>query len=60
MSLPCIDVIIPTYNGMPWIKATIKSVLEQTHTNIKVYVVDDGSKDDTASYVKSVKDKRVK
>lgn len=59
MSQPCIDVIIPAYNSMPWIKATIKSVLEQTHANIKVYVVDDGSKDDTGSFVKSVKDKRL-
>ncbi len=56
---PAVDVIIPTYNGMPWLRATIDSVLSQTHRNLKLYVVDDGSKDDTAKYVKSLKDKRV-
>jgi glycosyltransferase involved in cell wall biosynthesis len=59
MSQPFIDVVIPTYNSMPWIKATVKSVLEQTHANINVYIIDDGSKDDTESFVKSLKDKRI-
>lgn len=55
----CIDVIIPTYNGLPWLIETINSVLSQTHKNLKLLVVDDGSTDGTKSYVRSIKDPRV-
>ena len=54
-----IDVIIPTYNGLPWLKATIDSVLAQTHKDLTLYIVDDGSADKTKEYVNSLKDKRV-
>ncbi len=56
---PTIDVIIPTFNSMPWIKNTIKSVLEQTHKDLNVYVIDDGSTDNTETFIKSLKDKRI-
>lgn len=55
-----VDVIIPTYNGMPWLKQTIQSIQAQTHKNLFLYVIDDGSTDDTGSYVKNIKDKRIK
>lgn len=54
-----VDVIIPTYNGMPWLEATVKSVLGQTHEKLTLYIVDDGSTDDTEKYVKSINDSRV-
>jgi len=58
---PQIDVIIPTYNGMPLLKEAVESVLGQTHEGWLLYVVDDGSTDngDTARYVKSISDSRV-
>ena len=57
-----IDVIIPTYNGLPFLKATIKSILDQTYSHFSLYVIDDGSTDDNATrkYVTSLKDARVK
>ena len=54
-----VDVIIPTYNGLPWIKKTIESVLSQSHKYIKVYIIDDGSIDGTENYIKQIKDRRV-
>lgn len=56
-----VDVIIPTYNGMPYLEETVKSILDQDHKKLKLYVIDDGSKDDglTETFVKSLKDKRV-
>ena len=56
-----IDVIIPTYNGMPYLKEAIASVLSQTHRQLTLYIVDDGSTDGgaTKKYVKSIKDERV-
>ncbi len=56
-----VDVIIPTYNGLPYLKETVESVLTQTHQDLELYIVDDGSTDDgaTQKYAKSLKDKRV-
>ncbi len=58
---PTVDVIIPTYNGLPWLKSTIESVLEQTHKNLQLYVIDDGSTDEgeTEKYVTKLVDRRV-
>lgn len=42
-----IDVIIPTYNRAPVLKRAIRSVLNQTYPHFHLYVVDDGSSDNT-------------
>ena len=56
---PKVDVIIPTFNGLPYLKETIKSILGQTYQDFDLYVIDDGSTDKTKTYIKSIKDKRV-
>lgn len=56
---PKVDVIIPTYNGLPYLKETINSVLSQSYDNFELYIIDDGSTDKTESFVKSIRDKRV-
>lgn len=59
---PTVDVIIPAYNGLPYLKAAVDSVLAQSYDNFNIYVIDDGSTDKgaTEKYVKGIKDKRVK
>lgn len=61
MSKNTVDVIMPTYNGMPYLEQAVKSVLAQTHQDLKLYVIDDGSNDKRASekYIKSLKDPRI-
>lgn len=46
-----ISVIIPAYNAEAWIDETLRSVRSQTHANIEIVVVDDGSRDATVEIV---------
>ncbi len=54
-----VDVIIPTYNRASVVKRSVMSVLDQTYKNFDLYVVDDGSDDDTQRIISSIKDDRV-
>lgn len=42
-----ISVIIPSYNSEKWVTEAIDSALAQSHSNLEVIVVDDGSTDGT-------------
>ncbi|WP_189492514.1 glycosyltransferase [Streptomyces antnestii] len=52
--------IIPLYNTEKYIEACIASVLSQTHRELEVIVVDDGSTDGGAAIAESIADKRVR
>ena len=47
-----VSVIIPCYNVEKYVENCLKSVREQTHSNIEVICVNDGSTDRTAEIVK--------
>jgi glycosyltransferase involved in cell wall biosynthesis len=55
-----VSVILPTYNGSHYIRESINSCLAQTHENIEVIIVDDGSTDETPQVIASYNDKRIK
>jgi glycosyltransferase involved in cell wall biosynthesis len=57
--MPFFSVIIPTYNRLSTLPKTLDSVLAQTFTDFEVIIADDGSTDETASWVGSVSDHRV-
>ncbi len=52
--MPCVCVVIPTYNRAFLLKRALDSVLKQTRPADEVIVVDDGSTDDTVSMLKSM------
>ncbi len=59
MNKDLVSVIIPTYNRGYTIKRAIDSVLAQTHENLELIIVDDGSTDDTKQLIDSIDDKRL-
>ncbi|WP_179022245.1 glycosyltransferase family 2 protein [Winogradskyella forsetii] len=54
MTQKLVSVIIPNYNGLEFIKETLNSVYKQTHKEIEVIVVDDGSTDGSFEYLSKV------
>ena len=51
MSVSLVSVIVPTHNRAYCLSRTLDSALRQTHKNLEILVVDDGSRDDTAEMV---------
>lgn len=56
-----VSVIIPTYNCATYLEEAVRSVADQTFTDIEIIVVDDGSTDDTSQILARLKslDRRV-
>jgi len=61
MKEPLISIIIPTYNGVKYVKKAVKSVWSQTYQNIEIVIIDDGSIDETSEIISefSKKDSRI-
>ena len=38
-----ISVIVPVFNGAPYLSICIDSVLKQTYENLQILIIDDGS-----------------
>jgi glycosyltransferase involved in cell wall biosynthesis len=55
-----LTVLMPVYNGLPYVREAIDSVLRQTLTDFTLLVIDDGSKDGSSDYLDSLTDPRVR
>lgn len=60
MREPLISVVIPTYKRASLVPRAIESVRRQTHRNLEILVVDDGSPDKTGLVVQSIPDPRIR
>lgn len=58
--MPKVSVVIPAYNAMTYLPATLESVLGQTFTDFEVLIVNDGSGDRIVEWAEGVTDARVK
>ena len=50
---PLVSIIVPVYNAEKYIQQCIRSILNQSYSDLEIILVDDGSSDSSASYVKS-------
>lgn len=54
-----VSVIMPAHNAAPWIAEAVRSVLEQTHRDVELLIVNDGSTDGTAATLDGLHDPRI-
>lgn len=59
---PLVSIVLPTYNRAAKLSASIETCVAQTHANLEIIVVDDGSTDDTQAIAEgwTERDPRVK
>ncbi|MBS1774583.1 MAG: glycosyltransferase [Bacteroidetes bacterium] len=58
--MPDISVILPVYNGMPYLKESVSSVLSQQNADFELLILDDCSTDESVKYLQTINDSRVK
>lgn len=58
--MPEVTVLMAVYNGEPFLREAIESILHQTYTNFEFLIVDDGSVDGSVSIIESYTDERIR
>jgi glycosyltransferase involved in cell wall biosynthesis len=53
-------VIVPTFNNVTTIGATLLSIINQQYRTTEIIIIDDGSTDETEAVVSAFKDKRIR
>lgn len=54
MKTPLISVIVPIYNASPYLEKSMGSLCAQSHENLEIIAVDDGSSDDSFKVLKEM------
>ena len=57
---PSITVLMPVYNAAPFLHEAVDSVLAQTHADLELLVVNDGSTDASAEILAAFSDPRIR
>jgi len=52
--MPAVSVILPTFNRTKYLRLAVESVYAQTYTDWEIIVADDGSSEETQSYLRSI------
>jgi glycosyltransferase involved in cell wall biosynthesis len=60
VSEPAVSIILPTYNGLPYLREAIESVRAQTFDDWELIVIDDGSTDDSVGWMESLAEPRLR
>ncbi len=48
-----ISIVVVNWNGKKWLEKCLSSLIAQTHKNLEVILVDNGSSDDSVEFIKS-------
>ncbi len=56
---PTVDIVLPVFNGMPYLPEAVGSVLAQTHSNWRLHCIDDASRDSSWDYLSGIADERI-
>jgi glycosyltransferase involved in cell wall biosynthesis len=59
-SAPIISVVIPCYNVSLYVEKAVHSILNQSYKNLEIWLIDDGSTDNTLQKINAIKDERIK
>ncbi len=57
--VPRLTVILPVYNGMPYLPKAVESILGQSFNDFTFIIVNDGSTDDSRHYLDTLRDPRI-
>jgi glycosyltransferase involved in cell wall biosynthesis len=57
---PLISVILPCFNAEKYIEESVRSILNQSYSNIELLIIDDGSTDSSLQIIQTIKDTRIK
>jgi len=52
MVSPKVSVVMSVYNGMPYLRDAVESILNQTLHDFEFIIIDDGSTDGTSQLIK--------
>lgn len=55
-----VSIVIPVYNGMPYLPDALTSALGQDYPNLEVVVIDNASTDGTTEYLRGLNDPRLR
>ena len=53
---PLVSVILPVFNGQPFVAAAVISIVKQTYRNIELIIIDDGSTDGSSDVLHNFAD----
>jgi glycosyltransferase involved in cell wall biosynthesis len=54
-----VSIILPVYNGVQFLKASVTSVLNQSYPDFELLIIDDLSDDGSLEYLQSLNDERI-
>jgi len=60
MSGPRVTVLMSVYNGGPYLREAVESILRQSFSDFEFLIIDDGSQDDSVAIVEAYKEPRIR
>ncbi len=60
MTSPLVSIVIPVYNGMPYLRDALSCAISQTYGNLEIVVIENNSADGTSEWLRSVSDPRLR